>query len=183
MHRARTSAAKPSQTASLQRREAAAHAACAVRTHINCGALFAETAIDAPRETEGAPHLVPARWMPAFTMDGRYPFYDGGRGRGVLNNKYLGASALVSNWTRASVDALVALASKRSLHGSYGVHEVNTLADALSVAGISGASVRHECHTLAAARAHFGSTHATPHRTALPTRLALSSLGCARRSW
>jgi len=107
-----------------------------VQRAVDCNALFENRDVDAPRESERAPEGVPNEWLSDYTMQGRVALYR--YGRGILDNRYLGTTAMSSQWSQTLIDDWIDQARRGVLRGTYGVEETNILMQSLHDAGVQG---------------------------------------------
>jgi hypothetical protein len=107
-----------------------------VQRPVDCHALFENSDVDSQRESEWAPETVPYEWLRDYTMQGRVPLYL--YRSGILDNRYLGTTAMSSRWSQAMINDWVDQASRGVLSGTYGVEETNTLMQSLHDAGVRG---------------------------------------------
>ncbi len=108
------------------------------RSPVDCGALFREVGIDAPRETPKAPYDVPQDYIDNVTMHGRIKW---SRFVQHLDDAYLGKTALVPNWPRKMVDEWTQQASTGNLNGNYGHSETRCLMEGVRKADVQGKKV------------------------------------------
>ena len=99
-----------------------------IRKRVNCTGLFLNHALDAGRSIGRAPEI-PEFMLPLFSYNGRVkvaPFKSG-----LLNEQYLGSTALSSIWHKNVVEKWKHNCSMRNLHGNYGDGETNNVLDGL----------------------------------------------------
>ena len=100
----------------------------------DCMALGTNAAIDAVGWESPPPRQIPEAMRAAFTFDGRVVLSEY-----YFNQKYLGATASESLWTRERVDEMIQQARTRTLVGNYGLSETGWVIEGLARMNLSRA--------------------------------------------